>query len=44
VRLLLKVASLTGEDTSPKAGTTVGGGGNKTFISYDKSPAPPKKG
>jgi len=42
VRLLLKVASLTGEDVSPKAGHTQSGS-KVSFIEYDKSPAPPKR-
>ena len=44
VRLLLKVAALTGEDRSPQAAN--GGranGGSATFINYDKSPAPPQR-
>lgn len=43
IRLLVKVAALTGEDRSPQGGTTVGGGKQVSFIAYDKSPAPPKK-
>jgi hypothetical protein len=43
VRLLLKVAELTGEDKSPQGGITPGGGREVKFISYDKSPAPPKR-
>jgi len=44
VRLLLKVAALTGEDRSPQGAN--GGranGGSATFINYDKSPAPPQR-
>lgn len=43
VRLLLKVAALTGEDRSPQ-GVNGGrvNGGTSTFINYDKSPAPPR--
>jgi hypothetical protein len=44
VKLLLKVAALTGEDRSPQAGNGLPGGKAVSFISYDKSPAPPKKG
>lgn len=43
IKVLLNLGSLTGEDRSPQAGKTVGGGGKSTFIAYDKSPAPPKK-
>ncbi len=42
VHLLLKVAALTGEDRSPQAGQSQTG--QKTgLITYDKSPAPPKR-
>ena len=44
IRMLLKFASLTGEDRSPQAGMSQGGGNKPAFIEYDKSPAPPKKG
>jgi len=43
VKLLLKVAELTGEDRSPQGGTSQTGGKNPSFINYDKSPAPPKR-
>ena len=44
VRLLLKVAALTGEDRSPQSANGNGqGGGQPAFITYDKSPAPPQK-
>jgi hypothetical protein len=43
VKLLLKVAELTGEDRSPQAGMSQTGGKQVSFIAYDKSPAPPKK-
>jgi hypothetical protein len=44
VKLLLKVAELTGEDRSPQSGNSQKGNAQSSFISYDKSPAPPKKG
>lgn len=44
IRMLLKFASLTGEDRSPQGGTGPGAGKQVSFIAYDKSPAPPKKG
>jgi hypothetical protein len=44
IRMLLKFAALTGEDRSPQGGTTLPGGKKVTFIAYDKSPEPPKKG
>jgi hypothetical protein len=43
VRLLMKVAELTGEDRSPQAGISQSGTKANSFISYDKSPAPPRK-
>lgn len=44
IRLLVKVAALTGEDRSPgSAGQPNGGGKPVSFIAYDKSPAPPAK-
>jgi hypothetical protein len=43
VKLLLKVAELTGEDRSPQGGMSQSGGGPKSFITYDKSSMPPKK-
>lgn len=43
LRLLMKVAALTGEDRSPQGGQSQSGGAKSTFINYDKSPAPPKK-
>jgi hypothetical protein len=44
IRMLLKFAALTGEDRSPQAGSSLGGGKQVSFIAYDKSPTPPKKG
>ena len=43
IRLLVKMAALTGEDRSPQGGTSATGGSKAGFITYDKSPAPPKK-
>ena len=43
IRLLLKLAALTGEDRSPQ-GSQRPNGKAETFISYDKSPAPPQRG
>lgn len=43
LRLLVKVAALTGEDRSPQGGQSQSGAGKSSFISYDKSPAPPKR-
>jgi hypothetical protein len=43
IRLLVKMAALTGEDRSPQGGTPKSGGKPVSFIAYDKSPAPPKK-
>lgn len=43
VRLLLKVAALTGEDRSPTGGQNFGTKPNGHLIAYDKSPAPPKR-
>lgn len=43
VRLLLKVAALTGEDRSPQGGFSRNGPEKPYFINYDKSPAPPKR-
>ena len=43
IRLLVKFASLTGEDRSPQGGQSQSGGAKPAFISYDKSPAPPKR-
>ena len=43
-RLLLKVAALTGEDTSPQAGLSQNKKADTGLaINYDKSPAPPPK-
>ena len=44
IRMLLKFASLTGEDRSPQGGKVPGAVNKGSFINYDKSPAPPKKG
>lgn len=43
LRLLFKVAALTGEDRSPQGGLPQNGGKQVSFIAYDKSPAPPKR-
>jgi hypothetical protein len=43
VRYLVKLAALTGEDRSPQAGQSQGMGGKSAFITYDKSPTPPKR-
>jgi hypothetical protein len=44
MRYLVKMAAKTGEDTSlPGAVTSPGGRPERAFISYDKSPAPPKR-
>jgi hypothetical protein len=43
VRLLLKTAELTGEDRSPQGGFSQAKQSQTSFISYDKSPAPPKR-
>jgi hypothetical protein len=43
IKLLMKVAAATGEDRSPQARQSQGGNGKSAFITYDKSPAPPKK-
>ena len=42
VRLLLKLAQLTGEDKSPQAGLSQSKPNGSTFIDYSKSPAPPR--
>jgi hypothetical protein len=42
IRLLLKFATLTGEDRSPQGGLSQSAKVNN-FVAYDKSPAPPKK-
>jgi len=44
VRLLLKIAQLTGEDRSPQAGRSQSAASRSSFITYDKSPAPPSRG
>jgi len=44
IRLLLKLAALTGEDRSPQGGAGRMTPNKKEFIVYDKSPAPPNKG
>ena len=44
IRLLVKFASMTGEDKSPQGGISQHQGGNRSaMINYDKSPAPPKR-
>lgn len=43
IRLLVKLAALTGEDSSPQGGNSRSAAGPSSFISYDKSPAPPKR-
>ena len=43
IRMLLKFAHLTGEDTSPQGGTSLRSRRNPAFITYDKSPTPPKR-
>lgn len=44
IRLLMKVAELTGEDRSPQGqGQPNGAAKQVSFIVYDKSPAPPKR-
>lgn len=43
IRLLVKLAALTGEDSSPQGGQSRTGASPSSFISYDKSPAPPKR-
>ncbi len=42
IRFLLKMAALTGEDTSPQSGQSVSKGA-ATGFDYSKSPAPPKR-
>ena len=43
IKMLVKLAALTGEDTSPQGGGLSKGANSKQpFISYDKSPAPPR--
>jgi len=44
MRLILKLAALTGEDRSPQASAGRAGGKDRPLINYDKSPAPPNKG
>ena len=44
VRLILKLATLTGEDRSPQGAASRTPSKEKTFIVYEKSPAPPNKG
>ena len=44
IKMLVKFASVTGEDRSPQGGTSHSNGGTTpSFINYDKSPAPPKR-
>ena len=43
IKMLLKLAHLTGEDTSPQGGTSLRSSEKSGFISYDKSPTPPKR-
>lgn len=42
MRLLMKVAALTGEDRSPQGVQTLTGAAKTSFINYDKSPKPPR--
>jgi hypothetical protein len=44
IRMILSFASLTGEDRSPQSAASRVTGRERTFITYDKSPAPPNKG
>lgn len=43
IKMLIKFASLTGEDRSPQGGMSQTGKVPQGMITYDKSPAPPKK-
>jgi hypothetical protein len=43
IKMLVKLAALTGEDSSPQGGQSVDGRKQVSFIAYDKSPAPPKR-
>jgi hypothetical protein len=43
MRMIIKFAALTGEDRSPLAGTSASAMSKGNFVTYDKSPAPPKK-
>jgi hypothetical protein len=43
IRLLMKVAALTGEDRSPQAGMSQTAKVPSGIINYDKSPAPPRR-
>src|ERR1017187_7417107 len=43
VRFLLKMAALTGEDTSPQGGHAATKASDASGFDYSKSPAPPKK-
>lgn len=44
MRLIMKFAALTGEDRSPQGGGQSNGQGKQVaFMTYDKSPAPPRK-
>lgn len=43
IRFLLKMAALTGEDTSPQAGRSEGKSKSALAMDYSKSPAPPPK-
>lgn len=42
LKLLMKVAALTGEDRSPQSGQSLPGAAKPSFINYDKSPKPPR--
>ena len=42
IKMLVKLAALTGEDSSPQGGQPGNGGKQVSFIAYDKSPAPPR--
>lgn len=44
MRFIIKMAALTGEDRSPQGGGQSNGQGKQVaFMTYDKSPAPPRK-
>ncbi len=43
IKMLVKFASVTGEDKSPQGGNSRTESKGSSFINYDKSPEPPKK-
>ena len=43
-RMILKLAALTGEDRSPQSTQARSASSSGSFITYDKSPAPPNRG